>query len=178
MRRITVIAVILFLLITCCSCSDGLYINDGNVIGGTQLESIPDNNILETAATTLYFGMANENYLLTEERMLQYNASESLVHAVLNALISGPEQIACKALINNNTKLLSVTTNNKYVYLSFSADLLDVPAVVDGWQSNPIIAENVYKQRRLALYSIVNTLTLTGEYAYVQIFYGNTPKRI
>ena len=73
-------------------------------------------------------------------------------------------------LINKNTQILSVTTNNDYVYLSLSKEVLEVPAAVDGWQLDRRTAEAVYMQRRMAIYSIVNTLTEISGITYVQIF--------
>jgi hypothetical protein len=170
MRRVAVVFLVLLNILFLCSCSDGLYINNGMPSDGTQLEAIPDNNIADTSAVSLYFAMSNEGYLLSETRALKQNTSESYVNSVINALIAGPQSEDCIALINKNTKLLSVTTNNKYVYLSFSGDLLNVPAIVNGWPDNPATAEVVYKQRRLAIYSIINTLTLSGEFAFVQLY--------
>jgi len=170
MKRISVILIIQFILLTFCACSEGLYINGGSTSDGPQLEAIPDNNVAERYATTLYFGMQNEGYLLSEERNVQLDPNQSHIYSVLKALIIGPSKDNCKRLINSNTDILSVTTNNKYVYLSLSKEFLDVPSATEGWQNNYIIADQVYRERRLAIYSIVNTLTVTGEFAYVQFF--------
>ena len=168
MKRYVVLLIALIMLMS--GCTDALYLNDGSSDKYGDLSAVPDDNALVELKHSLYFGFMDEAYLVPELRKITQNANDTETYSVMRELILGPTHEKNQSLINSNTKVLDITTNNEYVYLSLSKEFLDVPAAMGEWENDRITAALVHKQRRIALYSIVNTLTELQGCTYVQIY--------
>ncbi len=168
MKRYIILIIALIVLFS--GCADGLYLKDGILSQNDNAEILPDDNYVQKLKSTLYFAVENENYLIPELRELLQIGNESETQAVVRELIKGPLDQKSQRVINQKTRILGITTNNDFVYLSVSKEFLDVPAASGEWEKDPIISELVHKQRRMAIYSVVNTLTELKNCTYVQLY--------
>lgn len=164
------IVLLIVLLILMSGCTDSLYLSDGTADKYGDLSAVPDDNALVEFKHSLYFGFRDEAYLVPELRKITQNVNETEIYSVMRELILGSTQEENKSLISRNTEVLGITTNNEYVYLSLSKHFLDVPAATGEWENDKASAALVHKQRRMAIYSIVNTLTELQGCTYVQLY--------
>lgn len=165
-----VLAAVLFLF---SACSENIYLNNGADGDGSYdiIQSIPDSSDKTRIYNTLYYCMDGYDYMLPELREISYQQDISKEYAVLSELINGTQNKDLVNLINKNTRILGITTNNDYIYVSLSKEILEVPASINSaWENDAELSRKVYRQRRLAIYTLVNTLTELGGYARVQLY--------
>ncbi len=121
----------------------------------------------DTKDVTLYFSYNGEQLLAGETRPIEVSVSEKLEAAVINALIAGPSSDRDELVglfwdgvslvnIESNADILFVTLSDSFVTTEPKTTVLDEGTVQD--------------RKRLAIYSIVNTITEIGTYSSVQIF--------
>jgi hypothetical protein len=95
---------------------------------------------------------------------IEANQHQKPEYFAIKALIAGPSgtRSEAKGCFGGQTSLVSVDDNGDYLYVTLSSgSLLDTKAAD---------AEQTRTNRRLALYSIVNTVCEMGSYRAVQIF--------
>lgn len=152
-------------------CSQGMYLKDNSATGYENIQAVPNATKSAGVEVPLYFQFESEAYLSSQVCQIQYNSAQRKEYGIVQALINGPTDSELTPLINSATKILSITVNNDYIYVSLSNDFLQVPAsMTPDWESDSATAAKVFLQRRLAVYSIVNTLTEEGQFARVQIY--------
>lgn len=121
----------------------------------------------DTSDVTLYFSYRGENHLAGETRSVDVPVSDTLEAAVVRALIGGPsaDRDELTGLFWQGVELIDVDTKADYIFITLSEDFIESPPggqlYLDGITPT--------EQKRLAIYSIVNTLTQMGKYSRVQI---------
>lgn len=124
----------------------------------------------------LYFRLAGEGLLAYEDRPIEVMANERIEVTVLRELIAGPrgENTELKPLLNQKTRVLSVTDQNGLLIVTFNEELMETaePMPANWQEEHPALREEFYLQRRLAVYSVVNTLASLGKFDRVQLCLG------
>lgn len=158
-----IIASLMLVIMTVTGCTTGSSeIPEGNV---------PDINPnaqaanKDTSSVTLYFSYKGENLLAGESRTIDVPISESLESAVINALIKGPTSDELTGLFWQDVELVSVDDNANQVFITLSEEFIST----EPSQEILIDGLSVDEQRKLAIYSIVNTIIEIGNYSRVQI---------
>lgn len=121
---------------------------------------------------TLYFRAAgNSRWLEREQRLIPVAHSESFEKALVQALLDGPSQgMKLTPLFPQGTEVLSVISEKHLLFVTLNERLM---------ANYPDEAANIHipdfrsgegrLRRELAMGSLVNTLTESGEYAQVQV---------
>lgn len=121
----------------------------------------------DTVNVALYYCYNGERLLASETRAIEVPVSDSLEAAVIKALIAGPtaERDELKGLFWEGIRLVRVDSNADIFFVTLSEEFIaTVPATT-------IFDEpNVQERKRLAIYSIVNTIIEMGKYSRVQIY--------
>lgn len=121
---------------------------------------------------TLYFGYQDEDYLSTETRMLEMPLDDRRETYIIQQLIDGPAVAYAdlRGLFNASVRVVSVEAYGRELTVTLSEHFLAAPSEAPpDWQEDSLWLETVRKRRRLALHSIVNTITDLGEYDRVQL---------
>jgi hypothetical protein len=126
----------------------------------------------ETGVKTIYYRINGE--LLLAPVLVQYSlpVDKSKEEQLIEALISGPpsDKHELMAAIPPETQLVSLQARDGYLEITLSKEFLSVGGDVPGnWESNPVWAKEVMDRRRMATYSIINSITEMGEYSRVLI---------
>ena len=127
--------------------------------------SITDSDILllddssDTSSTsvTLYFTDENGRYLIPEKRTVPYLSESERPKYLVNQLLSGPETNGLKKTLPYGTRLLDINVDNGVCAVDFSADFVN---------NRPQSME----EERLAVLSVVNTLTVLDSVELVQFY--------
>ena len=108
---------------------------------------------------TIYFGYIGEDLLMPLSWDFTLTADTTIEQTILEALIEGPAQygLSTTALINPNTRVISVKQQHGYLAVTLSNEFLEP---ID----NRALTES---ERRMAVYSIVNSLTELGTHSRV-----------
>ncbi len=126
----------------------------------------------ETGVKTIYYRISDE--LLLAPVLVQYSlpVDRSKEEQLIDALISGPpsDKHELMAAIPPETRLVSLQARDGYLEITLSKEFLSVGADVPAnWESNPAWSKEVMDRRRMATYSIINSITEMGEYSRVLI---------
>ncbi len=121
-----------------------------------------------TRSVTLYFGYRDEDMLGTETRDIEMPLDERPETFIIRQLLQGPlvAYADLRGLFNSDVEIVSVESSGRLLILTLSRAFLDAP--MEG-ANNPAQAGQMEARNRLALYSIVNTVTELGEYDRVQL---------
>ncbi len=142
----------------------------------------------EQMDVTLFFRYDQDDYLASDTREIKVIATERVEKVVVEELIKGPNpgKLELTPLVHPSTRVVAVSDNNDYLFVTLSREFLEPPMEVpENWQEDKIWVDEVNRTRRLAAYSIVNTLTELGKFNRVQILIqrdvdderGERPKR-
>lgn len=109
---------------------------------------------------TLYFRYLTEPMMTGVEQTFTVTAEKTLEEMVVQALIDGPQdnQYEYGSLINPDTKLVGVKDQSGYLSITLSSEFLD---------SVDQDIESDAQRRRMAVQSIVNSITAIGNYSRV-----------
>ncbi len=132
-----------------------------------------DTSEVQAKEYMLYFQLEGENYITPEIRTLTIPESRSVEETLIKELIAGPKNnySTITANINEDTRIISVTSKEDVLFVSLSDDFLTPPAGLgEGIEDETEYQALVLNTRKMALYSIANTVTETGNYSYVQIY--------
>jgi hypothetical protein len=119
-----------------------------------------------TSNVTLYFCYRKQNLLAAETRKIDVPVSKTLEEAVIQALLDGPstDRDELGGLFWNGVGLISVSSNGDILFVTLSNEFITTDpnkaALEEGTTPD---------QKKLAIYSIVNTLVELGKYSQVQI---------
>ena len=121
----------------------------------------------------LFFGYAGDQMLGRERRELTKTHDTRAEALLIGALLSGPsvERSDLVRLFEPGTRLMSLYDQDGILFVSLSREFLDIPASlssrVSAGDSDAISA--LRTKRRLALLSLINTVTQMGELDAVQL---------
>jgi hypothetical protein len=126
----------------------------------------------------LYFRYLDTDMLSSETRSIQSYSNQRVELAVLRALLAGPSQgSGLSRIIDSQTRVVSVSDEGDTLIVTFSEEFLRKSSnLPDGWGEDAALREEEYLKKRLAVYSVVNTLAGMGNYSHVQILidFNNT----
>ncbi len=143
-----------------CGCSAYINESEGDKISPLEEELVAS----RSASIPLYFRFYSEEMLVRLPISIETGQHQKPEYFAINALFSGPTSSLgeAKGCFGNQTNLVSLDDNGDHLYVTLSSGfLLDTKANDD---------EQTRTNRRLALYSIVNTVCEMGSYRAVQIF--------
>ena len=147
-------------------------INESNPDDDTPL--FPgDTSEVQAKDYMLYFQLDGENFLAPEIRTLTIPESKSIEETLIKELVVGPKGSSSNIIanINENTRIISVTGDEDVLFVSLSEHFLTPPTGLGNDVEDTEQYDNlVLSTRKMALYSIANTITELGRYSYVQIY--------
>jgi len=117
---------------------------------------LDDSENNDDRAIKLYFSDENGSYLVSETRNKAFASDEDIPSFILEELIDGPETELYQSPLPQGTKLLNVLMNDKLCTVNLSVDFL---------RNMP----ETHQKARLAVFSIVNSLTELPEIERVKI---------
>lgn len=120
-------------------------------------------------SSVLYFRYIDSMWLGQEQRSVNVPRTESLQKTLVQALLDGPSAQSpyFRPLFPTGTKVLSVLEDAGYLFVTFNERLMDpLPGEED--TAGEGSGEGLLR-RRLAMASLVNTLTESGQYRSVQV---------
>ena len=122
---------------------------------------------------SLYFPYEEDNLLGREERVVDYSSSSRIEEVILQELIAGPSQDYPQLVraMSEETQVVNLSLSGNCLFVTFNAAFLDpVGDVPENWEDDPQILSTVRAGRRLAVLSIVNSVTgVSDEISQVQI---------
>lgn len=137
-----------------------------------QLLSAQEQHLeMHSQEATLYFRYLNSGYLGRESREVSYPRSGSREKAIVAALIEGPGSLSASLnpLFPPGTQVLSVISEGERLFVTFNE------ALMGRYSDEPLISQEDYRRgegqlrRRLAMASLVNSLTEGGQFSSVQV---------
>lgn len=125
-----------------------------------------------TREWALYYRVRDEDFLVRvmssvdiRDNMLE----ESLIEALINGPKSGLAELI--GVFPAGTRIIDTASEGDTLLLTLSYHFLDAPSNMPaGWRDNPSQKSEVYLRRRLALASIVSTITEETRYSAVQLY--------
>lgn len=121
----------------------------------------------DTMNVMLYFCYRGEDFLAGETRTIDVPVNDTPEAAVVRALIKGPSAgiDELSGLFWDKVSLVDISSNEDILFVTLSDEFIstepDKITLADG---------TVQDQKKLAIYSIVNTLIEMGKYSRVQIY--------
>lgn len=158
-KLLSVFLILIIILFSGCS-SSYMDKTEGDIIPPVQDSTASTLSLI----APLYFRFYNEPMLIRYALNVETTTHEQPEFYALTALLSKPlgERSDITYLFNGKTKLVSVKSDNNYLYVTLSQDFYD-----DTKGAND---EETRLNRKLAIYSIVNTVCEMGNHNYVQIY--------
>lgn len=122
---------------------------DGGTVGYLTAEDInlsTDTYTTEMREITLYFADKSTGKLIMEQRIVKVEDQQPIEQYIISELIRGPLGNDVGSVLDKDTTLISVDTEEEICFVNFKTDF---------------ISENTGKENteKLAIYSIVNSLT-------------------
>jgi len=144
--------------------ADGKMLND---VIALQLDdsaflSEDDSATSDQTSVKLYFSDVNNRYLVEETRNQLFSPDESVPNYIVNQLLAGPKNRGSYAAIPFGTTLIGTQVNNGVCTVNFSS----------GFQSR---TPETHAQARMAVFSIVNSLTELQEIECVRFLCVGSP---
>ncbi len=165
MSKIKFVAIVLVLIIAVCGCAA--------VQEETPEKNTPDINPKaesankDTSKVTLYFSYKGQQLLAGETRSIDVPVSEKLEQAVIRAIIEGPsaDRNQLVGLFWDDVQLVNVKNNEDILFVTLNEAFIATESPA------PVLGEGtVTDRKKLAIYSIVNTITEMGTYSSVQFY--------
>lgn len=141
-------------------------------VGAASLLSDQNPSGEQERLATLYFrATGRSRWLEREQRLIPFSRSESYEKAQVQALLDGPSQgMKHSSLFPQGTEVLSVIAENQRLFVLMNGRLMADYADEAANINTPAYRAGEGRLRReLAMGSLVNTLTESGEYAQVQV---------
>lgn len=156
----------------------GLVLALAIIITGCNIRTQKDDNAVQpgikniqapTTGLPLYFKYKHLPFLSVELRDVTESYDNSIEQLAVNELITGPKNEELERLIPENT-IAKVTGTEDTAFVLLSKEFLEiVPGENKNWSRNEQDRAQVKSRRKMAIYSIVNTITELGNYSRVQI---------
>lgn len=127
----------------------------------------------ETASTvpvTLYYRYLDSGFLGQEARALKVPLNQSREMAIVEALLGGPGPSSpmLRPIFPAGTKVLSVLKEGRQLFVTFNQHIMDAYPLED-LQNEAYVAGEGRTRRLLAMASLVNSLTESGQVSQVQV---------
>ena len=147
-----------------------------------QLGVMQDRNMLDV---TLYYRFGDTGVLGAAAAQLDMRREETVASSIVQQLIDGPgvSHDRLSGVFPQGTELISVTGDGATAYVTLSRGFLGKPdGAPSDWEDLAVWQEEAALRRRLAVQSIVLSLTEDGRYQRVQIYVADNdddvPERI
>lgn len=135
--------------------------NDGDDQRGYTSTIHPDGEGMATGqlSTAVYFGYEDDSVLAPSDEIFTLTADTTIEQLILLRLIQGPDASAegLRRLINPNTTIKGISEQNGYLSIMLSKEFLEPYQGIDAGAQT----------KRLAVYSIVNSVTELGLHSRV-----------
>lgn len=144
-----------------CGCTAG-YINETQ---GDSMPPLQDSSESEpTSLMPLYFRYYDEPILIRSSINVEISSQHPIEYYAITALLAGPsgQRPELTGCFGQNTKLLDIDSNKEYLYVTLSDDFLS--------DTQAATTEEMRQNRKLSIYSIVNTVCELGNFSQVQIY--------
>ncbi len=143
---------------------------DGQDVGGITGDSVlTDSNLTSTKAeyrtVTLYFSDEMGDWLVPEERTIVVNSNSMLEQYIMQELIKGPLNEGLTATVPSDTKVGTISIDGGTCVVDLNPDFLSKIQVGS-------------TNERLAVYSVVNTLTSLNSVKQVQFLFNGVKGEI
>ena len=160
MKKLLSVILILIIVFACGCTSSYMDKTNGDIIPPVQDSTVSTLSVV----APLYFRFYNEPMLIRYALNVETTTHEQPEFYALTALLSKPlgERSDITYLFKGKTKLISVKSDGNYLYVTLSQDFYD--------DTKGATDEETRLNRKLAIYSIVNTVCEMGNHNYVQIF--------
>lgn len=129
------------------------------------LNPTTENVLKEQVIVMLYFGYTGDSYLASDMRTVKIPVTKRIEQVIVEELLKGPisDKLELETLFNPNVRVIMVSDNNDYIFVTLSKEFLINP-------DPKKISQNDFNiSKKLAIYSIVNSLTELGRFSRVQI---------
>lgn len=169
---------LLLLLVGCMKPEEEETLPEMTATAAAATDDLPDINPWASQApmtqkeVTLYYRMQDEDLLAGETRVIYLLQDKRLEERLIEVLIEGPSpsHMELGGLFSSDTQV-RVWSSGTLLTVQLSRAFLYPPAEAPTfWENDPGWKAEVLMRRRLALASIVNTITETTEYTAVQFF--------
>lgn len=160
MKKLLSVFLVLIIVLACGCTSSYMDKTDGDIIPPVQDSTVSTLSLV----APLYFRFYNEPMLIRYALNVETTTHEQPEFYALTALLSNPlgQRSDITYLFKGKTKLVSVKSDNNYLYVTLSQDFYD--------DTKGASDEETRLNRKLAIYSIVNTVCEMGNHNYVQIY--------
>lgn len=121
----------------------------------------------------LYYRMRDEDFLVRKMSNVDLLRGKSLQESLIQELIKGPstDTMELTGVFIADTKILDVVSEGDTLLVTLSHHFLETPAdMPENWEDIPARKAEVLLRRRLALASIVSTVTEETSYTAVQLY--------
>lgn len=155
------LAVILCILLLLTGCGETSYLSESE---GDPISPVQDSAVISSASVMpLYFRFYDEPMLVRCPLTLEISSEHPAEYYAVEALLAGPTgQLFDKTACFSKTTLIGVSDGRGCLNVTLGDDFLS--------DTKGATEEETFLNRRLALYSIVNTVCEMGTYSYVQIY--------
>lgn len=171
--KVIIVCLLALCLTGCSQAANPLLRNEATPMPGTDVQlhsATAGDGRVDQHQATLYFRFLDSDMLAGESRVIEVSQDESLEMALLSALLDGPSagQIELQRLLGDDVRIEDVSVSGDMLFLTLSGAFLrdSIPA---NWQSQPQWAQEAPLRRKLALQSIVATVTENLPYTSVQV---------
>ncbi|HOB19141.1 MAG TPA: GerMN domain-containing protein [Candidatus Atribacteria bacterium] len=177
-KKLTVItaAVLLAVALTGCSMLSGQRSNDRKSPGPNSPVPIDPNAQSNETEITLYFKHELADYLVPEKRTV-VQENQSIEHLIVEELLKGPKKHERRLVMPPDTDIINVSRQGDTVFVNLTnnfvgnINLADLPGKENVAEADkPAVQANM---KRLAIYSIVNSLTYLDGVNQVKLLVGN-----
>lgn len=175
MKHIKLAAVVLVLALV-----SAIVLGCSGLDNDKKLNTPPVNPIDEgnkSISVTLYYGFSDNIYLSGDTRKIKISANQLPEAAVLEELLKGPsaDKLELHKLINDEARVLKISASEKTLSVTFNDKILSPSTGTPAdWYTNSELVKEVNRNKTLAVYSIINTITGMGNFNKVQILVDPT----
>lgn len=179
-KILVLIILVLLLSLELTGCYDVIYLNEQSDTAATTEPISPynENSKTKTINAVCYYAYnetedsSGQEYLVSEVHSIDYS-SGNYEKALLNELVIGPDQKSkdITSVIPKGTTFKIISKEeDRFIAVILSSKFLTPPSTYPtDWASRSDYVERFNRVKRLAVYSIVDTLTESGKYDRVQI---------
>jgi len=165
MSKMKIIAVLLVLIIAVSGCA--AVQNEAPAKNTPDINPKAESANKDTSKVTLYYSYKGHQLLAAETRSIDVPVSEKPENAVIRALIDGPsaDRSQLVGLFWDDVQLVNVKDNEDILFVTLSEEFITTEP------ETPVLGEGTAEDRKkLAIYSIVNTIVEMGTYSSVQFY--------
>lgn len=177
MKRPMLLSLLAILLLVLCGCSVISPIEKAETTAapGLSMDVYPATASATNAddvVATLYFRYLDQPMLAAESRVITVDRDKSFELTLIEELLAGPStsHVDLQKLFSDSVRVISASARNGVLYVTFNDALLDNDSIPSDWQSRSDWADEAPLLRKLALQSVVASITESMPYTGVQFF--------